>query len=86
LPSEEVENYVLKYSGARAWDRDHNDVRVLADAAEGRGAIINSQSEVGGYPVFESSRKTFDPSEWNLETMTPVTEEALDNGSKARGT
>lgn len=86
LPSEYVEDHVLRYAGARAWDRDVNDVRVLADAAEGRGKIINSQNEVGGYPVFEATRLAFDPAEWDLDTMSPKADTALDSGKKARGT
>ena len=27
-----------------------HDVRILADVAEGRGKIIDSETEVGGYP------------------------------------
>ena len=50
LSAVEVENWVLKNAGARPWDRDPHDVRVLADVAEGRGKIIDSETEVGGYP------------------------------------
>lgn len=86
LPATAVEDYVLRNAGARAWDRDVNDVRVLADAAEGRGDIIDSQSDVGGYPDFEETRHAFDSSLWDMDTMTPLSSDALDNGSKARGT
>ena len=86
LNAEFVEDSVLKNAGARPWDRDTNDVRVLADAAEGRGSIIDSQEEVGGYPEFAATTSTFDPGEWDLSTMSPKTANALDNGNKARGT
>lgn len=86
LPAPLVEDYVLRYSGARAWDRDLNDVRVLADAAEGRGGIINSQDEVGGYPTFSVTRKAFDPALWDLDNMSPKSDAALDSGNMARGT
>lgn len=85
-PSGEVERRVLANAGARPWDRDAHDVRVLANAAEGRGWIIDSQEEVGGYPQMEETRRPFNPSLWDIETMDPLSPEALDSGSKARGT
>jgi pectate lyase len=86
LPAAEVENWVLANAGARPWDRDAHDVRVLADAAEGRGKIIDSEAEVGGYPEVEPTRREFDPDLWDLETMAPRSPDALDSGSRARGT
>ncbi|WP_424340618.1 pectate lyase family protein [Henriciella sp.] len=86
LPTEEVETYVLAHAGARPWDRDVNDVRVLADAAEGRGGIIDSQEEVGGYPDFPQVSQAFDADRWNLETMAPKADSALDAEAGARGT
>ena len=86
LPAEQVEVFVLANAGARPWDRDVNDVRVLADAAEGRGGIIDSQSEVGGYPEFEPTTRAFNPDDWDLTTMSPKTESAIDSGASARGT
>ncbi len=85
-PSNVVEQNVLANAGARPWDRDGHDVRVLANAAEGRGWIIDSQEEVGGYPEMKETRRAFDPSQWDLETMDPKSPEALDSASKARGT
>ncbi len=85
-PSNLVEQRVLSGAGARPWDRDAHDVRVLANAAEGRGWIIDSQEEVGGYPQFQETRRPFDPSLWNLETMEPISPDALDSASQARGT
>ncbi len=86
LPAVDVERFVLANAGARPWDRDTHDVRVLADAAEGRGHIIDSQSEVGGYPKHPETRKAFNPALWDLDTMTPRSPEALDSATKARGT
>lgn len=86
LPTEEVETYVLANAGARPWDRDVNDVRVLADAAEGRGGIIDSQDQVGGYPVMPEARRDFDADQWNLDTMSPKSDDALDSDAGARGT
>ncbi len=86
LPPEAVEASVLATAGARPWDRDLHDVRVLANAAEGRGMIIDSQEEVGGYPEMAPTHRLFDPALWNLDTMDPLSPEALDSGAKARGT
>ncbi|WP_262692684.1 pectate lyase family protein [Kordiimonas aestuarii] len=84
--SGEVETWVLATVGARPWDRDYNDTRILADVAEGRGEIIDSEQEVGGYPQMKETHRTFDAELWNLQDMTPRSAEALDSGSKAKGT
>lgn len=86
LAPEAVEASVLATAGARPWDRDLHDVRVLANAAEGRGMIIDSQEQVGGYPEMAPTHRPFDPALWNLDTMDPVSPAALDSGAKARGT
>jgi len=86
LSAKDVERYVLKNAGARPWDRDKHDVRVLADTAEGRGEIIDSQDQVGGYPVMTATKRRFNPSDWDLKTMTPKSIRVLDSGAKAGGT
>lgn len=86
LPATQVERSVLTNAGARPWDRDAHDVRVIADAAEGRGRIIDSEQEVRGYPVMAETRRPFDPNQWDLETMQPCDPTLLDAGGRARGT
>lgn len=71
LPASQVQDYVVKNAGARNWERDHEDARVVADTIEGRGYIIDSQSEWGGYPKEAPTQQAFDPSKWNLDDMTP---------------
>jgi pectate lyase len=71
LPASQVQDYVVKNAGARNWERDHEDARVVADTIEGRGYIIDSQSEWGGYPKQAPTQQAFDPSKWNLDDMTP---------------
>lgn len=71
LPSSEVETHILRYSGARPWDRDAHDLRVTFDVAEGRGRIIDDETEVGGYPALKETRASFVEAEWNLDTMEP---------------
>jgi predicted methyltransferase len=43
---------------------------VVADTIEGRGFIIDSQSQWGGYPKDAPTYKAFDPAAWNLADMT----------------
>lgn len=70
-PAVELETYLLANAGARPWDRDADDIRVLFFIAEGRGEIIDSQSEVDGYPKQQPTRAAFVEGEWNLDTMEP---------------
>ena len=71
LPSRDVETHVLANAGARPWDRDAHDIRVLFFVAEGRGEIIDDEKEVGGYPKMKETRAPFVEAEWNLDTMEP---------------
>lgn len=48
-PASETTEWVLENAGARPWDRDATDKRLIGQAREGKGKIINSESEVGGY-------------------------------------
>lgn len=72
LPARQVETDVLANAGARPWDRDADDNRLVFDVAEGRGEIIDDEKQVGGYPRASApTRAAFDPAAWNLETMEP---------------
>jgi hypothetical protein len=71
LPTRDVETHVLANAGARPWDRDEHDIRVLFFVAEGRGEIIDDEKQVGGYPVIEPKRAPFVEADWNLDTMEP---------------
>lgn len=86
LPSGEVERWVLENAGARPWDRDPHDIRILANVAEGRGVIIDNEMEVGGYPDPQPTYRPFDPAEWDLDTMTPISPEVLDDSARGQGT
>jgi pectate lyase len=72
LPAMQVQEAVIADVGARPWDRDDIDRRILADTIEGRGTIIDSESEVGGYPVPVETRQAFVPADWDLDTMQPL--------------
>jgi pectate lyase len=86
MPATEVQEKVLHNVGARPWDRDYDDVRLIADVAEGRGRIIDSQDDIHGYPEQKETHRPFDPSKWDLRFMTPLDPSALDSGAKAHGT
>ncbi len=86
MPAAAVQQYVLHNAGARVWDRDYDDVRLIADVAEGRGYVINSENDIHGYPVEKPTRRAFNPADWNLIDMTPKSPTALDSAAKARGT
>lgn len=69
MPVEKVKEFVAKNAGARPWDRDPIDQRIVKAALEGTGKIINSEMEAEGYPVRPATKAPFKPEEWNLETM-----------------
>jgi Pectate lyase len=72
LPSRDVETHVLALAGARPWDRDMHDIRVLFFIAEGRGKVIDDESEVGGYGVVKATAAPFIEADWDMATMEPV--------------
>jgi pectate lyase len=70
LSSVEVQDAVVRNAGARPWDRDAIDSRIVADTIEGRGAIVNNEREVEGYPAHAETRAKFEEAAWDLRTMT----------------
>jgi hypothetical protein len=70
LTAAQVQDAVIDDAGARPWDRDHDDARIVADTIEGRGRIIDSQKDVNGYPQVKEAHQPFDPADWDLDTMT----------------
>lgn len=60
---------VLETCGPWAWARDPIDARIVDDVRKGTGKIIDSESEVGGYPVRPETRAAFVESEWHLASM-----------------
>lgn len=57
LPASSVLEHVLGSAGARPRDRDVVDERIVADVRARSGNIIDSQDEVGGYPVAVATRR-----------------------------
>ncbi|AVP98267.1 pectate lyase [Ahniella affigens] len=71
MSAREVEDWVVAEAGARPWDRDDIDRRIVANVMEGRGHIIDDEAAVGGYPVIAEVRAPFVPEDWDLGTMEP---------------
>jgi hypothetical protein len=71
LPSGEVETHVMARVGARPWDRDDDDNRVIFFVPEGRGQIINDEKDVSAYPKQAETRAPFIEADWDLATMEP---------------
>ena len=69
IPAADVKDYVLENAGARPWDRNAIDKRIIREIREGAGKVIDSEQEVGGYPTMKETRAPFDPNKWNLATM-----------------
>ncbi|MDR7335902.1 hypothetical protein [Roseateles asaccharophilus] len=58
--------------GARPWARDPLDAKLLADMAQGKGKLIDSEVENAlGYPRHAETRRAFKAEDWNLDDMTP---------------
>ena len=68
----ELARGLIREAGARPWDRDDIDRRIIANVAEGRGEIIDSEEEVGGYAAPVETRAAFIPADWDLDTMEPL--------------
>ena len=84
IAAEDVEVSVLTHAGARPWDRDYHDARLVADAAEGRGWIIDSQEDVHGYLETRPTHREFKDVDWNLATMEPRRPALLDDSAKSQ--
>src|SRR3989338_8315087 len=59
IPSTQVHDHVLTNAGARPADRDAVDKRVVQEVKDRKGKIIDSQSEVGGWPTLAVNQRTF---------------------------
>ncbi len=70
IPASDVKDAVLANAGARPWDRDFHDNRIIESVRNGSGKIIDSENDVGGYPDVVPTRQKFDEKAWNLATMT----------------
>jgi len=74
MPHTEVEKYVLAKAGARPLDRDPVDSRVITQVRNRTGGIINSPSDVGGYPTLAVNYRPLSlPADYNTVTASGYT-------------
>lgn len=72
--ADEAYNSVLAYAGA-SLKRDAVDLRIISDVKNTSGGLINSQEDVGGYPLLDAGTALTDtdqdgmPDEWELSQM-----------------
>jgi hypothetical protein len=66
LPTDKLKEHLFKNVGARPWNRDTVDKRIISEIKAGTHRIIDSEEEVGGYPLIERTYKEFDAAEWDL--------------------
>lgn len=56
-PVGEAYEWVLRTAGARPADRDSVDIRITEDVRDGKGSIINSPADVGGWPSLRENHR-----------------------------
>jgi hypothetical protein len=71
LDASKVPAHVGQHAGARPWDRDAVDARLVREARVAGGKIIDSELAGGGYPSPAPTRQAFDPNAWDLECWSP---------------
>jgi hypothetical protein len=71
MPTLGLETHLMANVGARPWDRDEDDRRVLFFIPEGRGEVINDEKDASAYPKHKETRARFVEAEWDLTTMEP---------------
>ncbi len=71
LPVDQVRAFVAGNVGARPWERDSVDQRLLREALAGGGRIVDDERAAGGYPVTPAAQAAFDPQRWDLDCWVP---------------
>lgn len=74
LSSEKIKDYLVNQAGARAWDRDVVDNRLVNEVTQGLGQIIDLETEVGGFPNLTATTNSFNENDWNLDFMIEKTD------------
>jgi hypothetical protein len=59
---------VLNQAGARYWQRDSIDQRILQQVQDGSSRIIDSQQQVGGYPHITPVQRALDIPDNNIDS------------------
>jgi hypothetical protein len=63
-PADEAYLRVINSAGALSWSRDSVDTRMVQNLLDMFGTVIDSQNEVGGYPVLPTE---FRPAGWDTD-------------------
>jgi len=58
LPAEDAVYEVLRTVGPQPGNRNEHNLRIAKDVAEGTGEIIDSETEVGGYPNYPATHRS----------------------------
>ena len=72
LPASGVPSYLEANVGARPWDRDPIDQRLVNEAMTLTGTVISHEEQVGGYPDYEETYREFSADEWDLKYVIPL--------------
>lgn len=72
LPAAQLEQDLPPVVGARPWDRDPIDHKLLSDVAEDIGHIVDSETESSGHPQHPPTRRPFDAASWRWSDMSPI--------------
>lgn len=64
ITTDELAEYMLSNVGARPWETDPVDERILLDWQNRTGSIIESEAEVGGFPDIPSTER---PDDWDVD-------------------
>ena len=59
LPGSQTEASIYAHTGARPKDRDAVDTRVVSETKSRTGKVIDSQSQVGGWPTLAQNKRAF---------------------------
>ncbi|TDE15419.1 pectate lyase family protein [Dyadobacter psychrotolerans] len=70
IKASEVKKSIVKNAGARPWDRDEHDKRFISEMLSNSGKVIDSETQVGGYPASRPTNKKFVEKDWDLKYMT----------------
>ncbi|MGJ1403293.1 pectate lyase family protein [Sphingobacterium siyangense] len=69
LKAENLKDYILENVGARPWDRDSEDQRIINDVRGKKGHIISSEREVMSNIKAKSNYSKFVESDWDMKTL-----------------
>lgn len=69
LKSEDVKESIIANVGARPWDRDGVDTRIINNMVNNTGRMIDTEDEVGGYPKVKETKRIFKTEEWDMDKM-----------------